>query len=92
MPVKRGSILRLFPSLADVLGDPTVQRVFVDAPDRVFVERNGQIAPTDIRWEAAEMAQAVRALAGPMGANATNAKTVAAAVKRLSAVNKISTM
>ena len=70
MPVKRESILRLFPSLTDVLRDPAVQRVFVDAPDRVFIERNGRIAPTDIRWEATELAQAVRALAGPMGASA----------------------
>ena len=72
MPVKRDSIVHLFPSLGDLLRDPTVQRIFVDAPDRVYLERNGRVSPAEIKWSATEVSSAIRALAGPMGANAAN--------------------
>ena len=79
MPVKRDSIVRLFPSLGDLLRDPSVQRIFVDAPERVYLERDGRVAPAEIKWSATEINNAIRALAGPMGANA--AKTGFSGVK-----------
>lgn len=79
MPAKRDSIVRLFPSLGELLRNPTVQRIFVDAPDRVFVERNGRIAHHEVKWSAADLNSAIRTLSGPIGANA--AKTGFAVTK-----------
>jgi len=47
-----------------------VQRIFVDAPNRVYLERNGRVVAEEVQWSASEVNSAIRALAGPMGAGA----------------------
>ncbi len=40
-----------FGPLQPLLDDPTVSEVMVNGPNMVFVERNGKLTPTDIRFE-----------------------------------------
>ncbi len=40
-----------FGPLQPLLDDPTVSEVMVNGPNMVFVERNGKLTPTDVRFE-----------------------------------------
>jgi len=54
--------------LERLLRDPEVSEVMVCAPDRVFVERRGRIAPVDVRFaDAAHVLHVVDRILAPLG-------------------------
>lgn len=61
------SLLRLFAPIEHLLSDPSVRRVMVDGPDRVFVEREGHTERVGIAYDAAALAQSLRGLAERAG-------------------------
>lgn len=51
-----------------LLGDPTVTEIMINAPDEIFVERAGQIEPSDARFaDAADLLAAARHIAQYVG-------------------------
>ena len=61
------SLLRVFSPIEHLLDDPAVQRVMVDGPGRVFVERDGQVQRVPVAYGAAELDRSLRALAQRAG-------------------------
>ncbi|MGH3443623.1 MAG: CpaF family protein, partial [Nitriliruptorales bacterium] len=55
-------------ALEPLLRDPAVTDVMVNGPDEVWVERDGRLAPTDVRFaDAAHVAALLRRVLGPLG-------------------------
>jgi pilus assembly protein CpaF len=51
-----------------LLADPTVEEVMVNGPDRVYVERRGQIEPTDVAFAGEdELRNAIERILAPLG-------------------------
>ena len=61
------SLMRLFEPIEDLLADPSVRRVMVDGPDRVFVEREGRLERVDAAYGADALKQSLRGLARRAG-------------------------
>ncbi|MCB9549448.1 MAG: Flp pilus assembly complex ATPase component TadA [Myxococcales bacterium] len=57
------SLLGLFGPVRDLLVDPTVRRVLVDGPDRLYVQRAGPPEPLQVRWPAPDLLKALTELA-----------------------------
>ena len=54
--------------LEDLLADPAVEEVMVNGPDRVYVERGGQIEPTDVAFaDEEELRNAIERILAPLG-------------------------
>lgn len=45
--------------LAPLLADPTVLEIMVDAPDRVYIEQDGQIVETGVKFDSPEEVRAI---------------------------------
>ncbi len=61
------SLLRIFEPIESYLTDPSVRRVMVDGPDRVFVERDGRLERAEARYGAEALAQSLEGLARRAG-------------------------
>ncbi len=61
------SLLRLFAPIEHLLTDPSVRRVMVDGPDRVFIERDGHTERVGVAYDAAALAHSLRGLAERAG-------------------------
>jgi len=54
--------------LEDLLGDPSVEEVMVNGPQRVYVERSGRIEPTDVAFDdEEELRNAIERILAPLG-------------------------
>lgn len=54
--------------LEDLLADPAVEEVMVNGPGRVYVERAGQIEPTDVSFrDEEELRNAIERILAPLG-------------------------
>jgi pilus assembly protein CpaF len=54
--------------LEDLLADPTVEEVMVNGPGSVYVERQGRIEPTDVRFgDEEELRDAIERILAPLG-------------------------
>ncbi|HAI64756.1 MAG TPA: hypothetical protein DCM13_07715 [Acidimicrobiaceae bacterium] len=71
---ERSDVLRQVTARRDGLGaidvlraDPTVSEIMINGPGPVWVERNGALAPSDIRLDAVELDHLVERLVIPIG-------------------------
>jgi len=54
--------------LEELLADPTVEEVMVNGPERVYVERGGQIEPVDVAFaDEDELRNAIERILAPLG-------------------------
>lgn len=54
--------------LEELLGDPEVEEVMVNGPQRVYVERRGRIEPTEVRFaDESELRNAIERILAPLG-------------------------
>src|SRR5262245_13970165 len=54
--------------LEELLGDPAVEEVMVNGPDRVFIERVGRIEPTEVRFASeSALRDAIERILAPLG-------------------------
>jgi pilus assembly protein CpaF len=54
--------------LEELLGDPEVEEVMVNGPDRVYVERRGRIESTEVRFkDEAELRNSIERILAPLG-------------------------
>jgi pilus assembly protein CpaF len=54
--------------LEDLLADPAVEEVMVNGPDRVYVEREGRIAPAEVSFESDEaLRNTIERILAPLG-------------------------
>lgn len=61
------SLLRLFGPIEAYLQDPGVRRVLVEGPDRVFVERDGELRRVSVRFGGAAIDESLQGLARRAG-------------------------
>src|SRR4051794_7312163 len=65
--------------LEPLLRDPAVDEVMVNGPGTVWVERDGRLAPTDVRFAStAELRDAVERILAPVGRRVDEAQPVCA--------------
>ena len=62
-----GSLLKLFSPLNPLLTDPSVRRVLVDGPDRIYAERHGRLDRIDVTYSAEALNRALQELARRAG-------------------------
>ena len=49
------SLIRLFSPIEKFLVDESISRILVDGPDRTFIERDGRLFETDVRYPSADL-------------------------------------